>query len=229
MGAAATANGTRPKRKTWKDWMPEGTPEPEDLLTRDELIAELRRDGVAVGVEDLRNWQSAGTIPYGVRRWHDGATRVLYPRWMGQVVGWLRRLQDEGADLSEIGSRLLGTVRGELPPPGSATMSAGAGVAIATGPPAALTGGASMGTHHPLKASAEATARGSAKAISVALPEHLRPPLAAWARDYQQRVGTKIARVDVSLVDEQGRPLRFTFAVEPNEYRNNSTGVLESG
>ena len=97
---------TKPTRETWRDWEPIGAPEPNELLTRDELLSRLQAEGVTVSADDLRNWQLAGVIPYGERRWHAGATRVLYPAWMVGTVRNLRRLQGEGYKLGQIGPQL---------------------------------------------------------------------------------------------------------------------------
>ncbi len=93
-------------RKTWRDWLGTDEPEPAEVLTRDELLAALEREGLGVSVDDIRNWQLAGVIPYAVRRWRDGAVRGLYPGWMVDVVRDLRRLQGEGYKLRQIAPRL---------------------------------------------------------------------------------------------------------------------------
>ncbi len=96
----------KPKKETWLDWLPGGTPEPpvDELLTRDDLLEGLRRDGVVVREDDLQNWQGAGIVPYGVRRRHPSSRtgRMLYPWWMGHVLRDLRVLQAEGRSLRSI-------------------------------------------------------------------------------------------------------------------------------
>lgn len=95
-------------RETWVDWMPtEGRDEAlldaEPLLTRDELIADLKQIGVDVTSRDLILWQSRGVIPYPQRKQHRGAVRALYPQWMIDIVRMLRDLQGQGYKLREIG------------------------------------------------------------------------------------------------------------------------------
>lgn len=72
-------------KTSWRDWMPEGYPEPPDdqLITRAELLERLR--GIFrtnLSEKRLQVWEAAGVLPGPVRRWHDGATRALYPRWV---------------------------------------------------------------------------------------------------------------------------------------------------
>ncbi len=94
----------KPKKESWLDWLPAGVPEPDELLTRDDLLEGLRRDGVVVREDDLQNWQGAGIVPYGVRRRHPSSRtgRMLYPWWMGHVLRDLRALQAEGRSLRSI-------------------------------------------------------------------------------------------------------------------------------
>ena len=100
------APATKPRKTTWIDWLPEGTPEPDGLLTRDQLVDQLRGEGFVVDRDDLRNWQSTGAIPYGINRWRDGAVRTLYPAWMLDVVRTLRAEQANGRKLAEIRAHL---------------------------------------------------------------------------------------------------------------------------
>lgn len=103
----AAAAPTKPKRETWRDWLPEVAPDPDELLTRDELIGRLRSWRVDATEADLRYWEYAGVLPRPVRRWHDGAVRALYPDWFPHLVRELRRLQRrEGLTLEEIAPRL---------------------------------------------------------------------------------------------------------------------------
>ncbi len=98
---------TTPKRGTWRDWLqlPDDAPD-QPLVTRDELLELLRMDGVDAKKSDLLFWQTAGVLPYPIKRWHRGATRSWYPAWFGGVVRQLRALQDEGYPLEEIGPQL---------------------------------------------------------------------------------------------------------------------------
>lgn len=104
-----TTTSARKEKETWQDWLPDGTAIPEDaLLTREDLISTLANIGVRVTPKDLANWQTGGVIPYGVLRWHEatGKTRTLYPAMMIQLIAQLRKLQNEGLQLQDIGTRL---------------------------------------------------------------------------------------------------------------------------
>ena len=108
-------------RETWLDWIPTEAAErarqaAEPLLTREELLAALRdpnvvADDPGVTARDLASWQAAGVIPYPIRRWHEGATRALYPRWMVDIVVTLRRQQAEGKHPRELGPLMRDHVR----------------------------------------------------------------------------------------------------------------------
>ena len=199
---ATTKAPPKTNKKTWRDWMWPDAPEPalDDLLTRDELIDRARAQGIRVGAEDLRNWQQLDAIPYGVRRWRDGATRVLYPTWMVDIIRRLRQLQgsDGGreATLAEIAPQLRLHVRGVVPPVGRAVIN------------------------YPLPAELEN--RRPREVISLASPptaiaDDLAHNLRTWARSYGTSVGTEITRVDVSLVDERGRPMTIRLSVDPGQ------------
>lgn len=87
------ATGTIPpgvtSKSSWRDWLPEGYPEPpnDQLITRAELLERLR--GIFrtnLSEKRLQLWEAAGVLPGPVRRWHNGATRALYPRWVVYVA-----------------------------------------------------------------------------------------------------------------------------------------------
>ncbi len=101
------------QRETWRDWLPEGTPDPpvEELLTRDQVLAALQRRRVKVARTALESWEKHGILPCPVRRWHDGAVRAIYPRWYPHLVQQLRSLQREGYPLAAIGRQLRAQVR----------------------------------------------------------------------------------------------------------------------
>jgi DNA-binding transcriptional MerR regulator len=92
----------KPKRITWRDWMPEGSPEPQTLLTRDEFLARLNAQNVNVDESDLRYWEYSGILPRAIKKWHENANYVFYPRWMLQTVTLLRGLRDAGLPLRDI-------------------------------------------------------------------------------------------------------------------------------
>ncbi|MDP9470071.1 MAG: hypothetical protein M3Q71_05300 [Chloroflexota bacterium] len=198
------------KRRTWRDWLPPGTPEPDTLLTRTELLARLHAEGVDVSTHDLDNWQTAGIIPYGIRRRHEGATRTLYPKWMVDLIRYLRELQDEELPLPQISAILKVHARA----------SAGADAATqddiatpsASAPPGsfhAISANDALNTDIQETASVVKTIAQTA-AIAAA-PNDIIPRLLEWAREHEQMFGSKITRVDVSLVDEYGHPLTFQF------------------
>ncbi len=90
------------KRETWEDWVSGETTKPTRLLSRDELIAEIRTWGTDVTVSDIRFWEYEGILPRAVKRWHEGANRVFYPLWMAALIMTLRALQDAGMSLRNI-------------------------------------------------------------------------------------------------------------------------------
>ncbi len=102
----ATEAPTKPKKETWRDWLPPGTPDPEPLLTREELLTRLRKAGVKADEGDLRFWEYHGVLPRAIKKWHDGANRVFYPRWMIHMVALLRAYQTIGLPLRDIAPRL---------------------------------------------------------------------------------------------------------------------------
>lgn len=107
----ATKAPTTPDRETWDDWLPPNTPSADRLLTRDKLVAELHKFGVKADANDFRFWESVGVLPRPIRRWHDGATRTLYPKTAMTVVMELRELQERGYTLKQIAPRLRLFVR----------------------------------------------------------------------------------------------------------------------
>lgn len=95
----------RPK-ETWRDWMPEGAPEPDQILTRDELVERLRYYNVDADTESLRFWEREGILPRPIRQRRNGATRTTYPDWMIYLVRRIRQLQAEGFSLEQIRPRV---------------------------------------------------------------------------------------------------------------------------
>jgi len=187
----------KPKKQTWRDWMPEDAPEPAKLLTREELIAEVRRVGESVDVDDIRNWQRARIIPYGIRRWHDGAMRTLYPIGMADLIIHLRALQRAGEPLATIGPQLRVIARTALPD-----------------------GSANAGT-------ATTTHREAVATVSIAdIPDDLVHRLVTWAAAHARTFRTNVVRVDVSLIDENGHPLTFRVAAgEHRQHQEPLTGI----
>lgn len=60
-----------------------------------------------VTAHQLRHWQTLGILPRPIKRWHDGATRALYPKEPAALaIMEVLTLQDEGYTLDEIGPRM---------------------------------------------------------------------------------------------------------------------------
>ena len=89
-------------KQTWRDWLPEGQPEPPQLITRAELVEQLQLEGVNVPERTLTFWESAGVLPRPVRRWRDGSPKALYPLHWQELVQMVRSWQDDGHALQEI-------------------------------------------------------------------------------------------------------------------------------
>jgi len=102
-GTHVTAASTK---QTWRDWMPEGTPEPKGLLSRDELVDRLRYYRIEADATDLRFWEQRGILPRPVRQRRDGAIRTTYPEWVISLVRRIRQLQAEGFSLEQIRPRI---------------------------------------------------------------------------------------------------------------------------
>ncbi len=110
-----TERPTKPKRETWRAWLPDGAPEPSKLFTREEVLDALAREGVEADERDLRHWEQVGALPRPVRQWHRDAVRATYPWWYVYLVKQLRRAQrDEGAGLHGMDLRLRAYLRALL-------------------------------------------------------------------------------------------------------------------
>jgi hypothetical protein len=191
---------TKPQRETWRDWEPEGTPEPELLLTRDHVLDQLRDEGFIVSRNDMRNWQTAGVIPYGINRWHEGAVRTLYPGWAAPMLRSVRTLQGEGRKLPEIRDRIRARWRDR-------TELFVIGVdAKATGRVVAKSGADSQTLLSSETARVEKT---------IDPPADLAPRLADLARLAERALGGRFVRAEVRLIDEHGSPLVLRFTTDP--------------
>jgi DNA-binding transcriptional MerR regulator len=104
-------------RETWTDWIraidPGFDESSVEYLTVDELLEELdlliTRDSEKVDAVTIRYWQRKRLLPYPVKRWHEGATRSLYPIPSAvQLIVHIRLLQREGYTLEQIAPRLRG-------------------------------------------------------------------------------------------------------------------------
>src|SRR4051812_31057468 len=76
-----TETTAKPKRETWLDLLPAAVPQParEEMLTRDEVLEELRHRGIDVSEVALVNWEKRGFVPRAVRSRRDGSPVALYP------------------------------------------------------------------------------------------------------------------------------------------------------
>lgn len=107
---------TKPKHPTWRDWMPDGAPEPE-VLSRDELLEALEANGVNLTASGLNYYRQKGVIPRPVHQRYQGKTQAVYPAWMIQAIVHAKKLQAMGKTLEEITasgwmrSHALSTVR----------------------------------------------------------------------------------------------------------------------
>jgi len=103
--------GEKTKRETWRDWLPANAPEPEQLLTRAEVVARLQEGGWKVSADNLRFWEQQGALPHPLRQGHRGATRAVYPDWFVPLVGRMRELQQQRVRIDEIAGILRVYVR----------------------------------------------------------------------------------------------------------------------
>jgi DNA-binding transcriptional MerR regulator len=105
----STAKPAKPARLTWHDWMPPGSPPPEEM-SRVEFIDRLTAMYVDVRESDVRYWERTDVIPRPAKRWHDGTNHVYYPRFALFMIALLRALQGLDAPLRSITPRLKDAV-----------------------------------------------------------------------------------------------------------------------
>jgi DNA-binding transcriptional MerR regulator len=92
-------------QESWRDWLGPDEPEPDELLTRDEVAQQANawlRNRKPITARDLRLWEQLGILPRGVRRRHKGATRNTYPEWVAPLAKNVRDLQHQGLSLDAI-------------------------------------------------------------------------------------------------------------------------------
>lgn len=93
---------SKPKHPTWRDWMPDGAPEPEEFTRREILdMANAMRLPKPITERDLRLWEQRGVLPRAIRRKH-----AMYPRWYANLIRQVRLLQRQGYTLAEIAPRI---------------------------------------------------------------------------------------------------------------------------
>lgn len=193
--AAPTKPPAKPNKETWRDWLAEDAPEPTGLVTRDTLLDRLRNEGLGVGVYDLRNWQWAGIVPYGVNRWDQETrtTRAFYPLAMADIVRTLLTRKADGHKLADIGPELRDQFRTLTSPRRVEAKDRAAVTATET-----------------------ATAAVRPPALPTALPTALAPALAELARNHERAFGGAIVAAEVRLIDDRGRPLAVRFDLAPD-------------
>lgn len=180
------------RRETWIDWVPvEGREEAlldaDPLLTRDELVAEIQRGGDDVSARDIVYWQTRGVIPHPQRQRHKGATRGTYPQWAINTIHLLKRLQNEGYKLREIGPLLRGDVYHRfIPRPLTLEQE-------------------------------QRQAKRMAKQALAPLVEDLDPRIRSLARIHERLHGGQIGHVEVRLIDDQGMDHAYLFLASDTE------------
>jgi hypothetical protein len=113
------------ERETWADIVPDV--DTYEHVTADELLDYVEEilhphislppgdalsisappSATAVTLDTLRYWQKIGVLPHPVRRWHNGATRSLYPKVPAAMAMIdVLSLQDDGFTLQQIAPRL---------------------------------------------------------------------------------------------------------------------------
>jgi hypothetical protein len=71
------------------------------LLTKTQVLDELRAAGHDIPVRTFEDWAAAGLIPRGLRRWHDGRAASLWPRWVVDLALFAIGLRTAGRSLAE--------------------------------------------------------------------------------------------------------------------------------
>ncbi len=190
-GVAPAKPTAKPNKETWRDWLAEDAPEPTGLVTRDTLLDRLRNEGLGVGVYDLRNWQWAGIVPYGVSRWdpETRTTRAFYPPAMADIVRTLLARKADGHKLADLGPELRDQFR---------TLTSPRRVEAKD------------------RAAITATETAAAAVRPPALPTALAPALAELARNHERAFGGAIVAAEVRLIDDRGRPLAVRFDLAPD-------------
>lgn len=184
---------TKPKRETWRDWLPAGSPDPapETLLTRDEVVETLERRRVDASVRDLRFWEAEGVLPRPIRRSHKGAVRAVYPDWYPHLVRQVRRLQRWGMSLEQIKRRTRAYARYVL--------------------------GVTDDPDNPIDAEIREHAMGLAieGPEDVRLPETMVEELRRVARWHERLTGQPTDHVEVWVIDEEGAPTLYPWPISP--------------
>lgn len=179
--------GEKVPRETWEAWQAPLAPEPH-LLTRAEMLALVERVVPKKTDEnDLRYWEKIGVLPHPVRKWHNGATRALYPSWMVTLIFQLRLYQEIGYRLEELPSRLrVAAQRLSFLPPEQRLPG--------TGLPLPEEWAAGM----PIEGD-------NVIITDLALYDTIRVALITVAIGMRTRLGIPIVRANIVLIDAEGR------------------------
>lgn len=185
-GGALGPTMTRPKREDWTDWWPDEPTDPDQLLTRQQLVERAQAEGIDVTAQDIANWILRGHLPAGRLVRSGRALQARFPARYVDLLRATRAMQASGFKLNEVGPRLRRHYARQrrvsvvaVPVLGSSDTGY-----IRTGD-AALT-------------------------VDPALAEMLR----GVARDHEQNYGAHIARIEIRLIDDRGHPLVMTVDID---------------
>jgi len=179
-------------KESWIDWLPDEGREDalldaEPLLTRNELITELKQSSIAVTARDLIHWQTVGAIPYPDRRRHKGATRGVYPQWMISTVRLLKSLQEQGYKLREIGPILRDDLYHRFTPQAQTPRQQ------------------------------RDQEKRMARRAFFPLVDELDPRIRSFARIHERLKGGHIERAEVVLINDEGTRHAYIFLVSDPE------------
>jgi hypothetical protein len=96
--------------ETWFQILPPDDPDPS-IITREELLAVLRRAGYDIPLRTLRYWEymadgQPAILPRGAVRRHRGRNHVVYPDWAAAAIARFRHFQQSGRPADEARGRL---------------------------------------------------------------------------------------------------------------------------
>lgn len=212
-GGQSTAGQTKPsvqiKNGTWKDWAGYSPDDQvnEEVMTRDELVADLTAAGVAVTTNDLLFWQKSGAMPYPTKIREGRISKAYYASWVSELVRELRDLQSRGKTLPQIRLTLL--ARAKAKGPGHEASDAAADHGNGADHSLAATDLGSL-----IASETVTITRSAPVTISIAsAPRGFKRLAAVIAQMYTDEYGTAIKSVNVELIDKQGHPLLFSFDV----------------
>ncbi len=195
--AAPTKTPAKPNKATWRDWLPPGAPEPTDLLTRAEVLEQLRRRREDITERELRRWEYEGALPRAVRQGRTGVAR--YPDWYVPLAKHVRHLRRLGFSLDQIRRRSRAYARYVL--------------------------GINDEPNNPLDEEIRSHALGPIVAApdDVDLPEPAKTGLRRLAQWHERVTGVPTDHVDVWVVDAEGNQTRYPLSIA-DEVRWVSTG-----